>query len=70
MCFQAEGGNGLGYFQSLFPGLLPVESTCRMAAQSTPSSWVPGSYNEPQADYMVPRAFGSGSGRLCVFPGR
>ena len=55
--------------QCLIAGLLIGARTCKKVAEATPSCRALGGSNEPRQIYEVPRAFGSGSGRVCEFPG-
>ena len=49
----------------LFAGLLTVAETSKKVAQATPSCRPLGSGNKPKQIDKVPRAFGSGSFRVC-----
>ena len=55
--------------QCLVAGLLIAARTCRKVMQATPSCRALGCSNEPRQIYKVPRAFGSGSSRVCEFSG-
>ena len=55
--------------QCLVTELLTAVRTCRKVVQATPSFRALGNGNEPRQIYKVPRTFGSGSSRMCQFPG-
>ena len=55
--------------QCLIYGLLIASRACRKLEQATPRCRALGSGTEPRQIYKVPCAFGSGSRRLCEFPG-
>ena len=56
--------------QCLVAGPLTVARTCVKVAQAAPSCRAPGSDTDPQTGIGGAQAFGSGSQRLCVFPGK
>ena len=51
----------------LVAGVLTTARMCRKVVQATPSFRALGSGSEPRQIYKVPRAFGSGSSRVCEF---
>ena len=55
--------------QCLVAGLSTDAKTCRKVAQATPICRALGSGNEPRQISKVPGACGSGSSRVCEFPG-
>ena len=55
--------------QCLVAGLLTAARTCRKVVQATPSCRPWEVVMSLRQIYKVPRVFGSGSSRVCEFPG-
>ena len=69
MCFWEKEAMGRASSRCPVVGLSTEARICRKVAQATPSCRVLESGNEPRQIDKVPRAFGSGSSRVCEFPG-
>ena len=69
VCFQEQEAMGRTSSLCLVAGFSTAASTCRKVAQATLSCRTLGSDSEPRQIYKLPRAFSSGSNRVCKFPG-